>query len=146
MLMFDTNVLGYAHDSASKNREKAAKLIESALEGKLEACVSYQNLLELYAVLTNPLKLAKPYGAREAMELCELYIMSKNLPKIIPTEQTYLEALRLADRVGATSRKIFDCLLVATALENGVKTIYTEDTKDFEPFKSIKAVNPFLGK
>lgn len=146
MLIFDTNVLAYAHDPASKNHDRAMKLVESALKGKLEACVSCQNIAELYSVLTRPLKLSKPYEPSAAVELCELYIRSKNIPKIVPTEQTYSEALGLAGRVGATSTKIFDCLLVATALENGVDTIYTENTKDFEPLKSIKAVNPFAGK
>jgi len=146
MLLFDTNVLAYAHDSASKNYGRAVKLVESALRGELEACVSYQNMAELYSVLTHPLKLSRPYEPSAGVELCELYTKSKNLRKIIPTEGTYSEALRLAGRVGATSVKIFDCLLVATALENGVDTIYTENTKDYEPFKSIRAVNPFLEK
>lgn len=146
MLLFDTNVLAYAHDPISKHYRKALKLRETALKGELEACVSCQNIAELYSVLTNPLKLSKPYEPSAAAELCELYIRSKNLRKIIPTEQTYSVALGLAGRGGITSTKIFDCLLVATALENGVDTIYTENTKDFEPFKSIKVVNPFVGK
>lgn len=146
MLLFDTNVLVYAHDSSSKHYGKASELREAALKGKLDACISYQNIAELYSVLTNPAKLSKPYQPATAVELCELYIWSKSLPKIVPTEQTYSEALRLADRTGATSTKIFDCLLAATALENGVDTIYTENTKDFEPFKAIRAVNPFRDK
>lgn len=143
MLLFDTNVLVYAHDPISKNYRKALKLRRAALKGELEVCISYQNIAELYSVLTNPVKLSRPYAPAAAAELCELYIKSKNLQKIVPTEQTYSEALRLAGRVGATSAKIFDCLLVATALEYGIDTVYTENTKDFEPFKSIKAVNPF---
>lgn len=146
MLLFDTNVLAYAHDSASKNHEEALRLRNAALKGELEACVSYQNIVELYSVLANPLKLARPYRASEAAELCELYIKSKNLSKIIPTEQTYLKSLRLAEESRATSAKIFDCLLAATARENGIKTIYTENTQDFEPFKFITAINPFLEK
>lgn len=144
MLLVDTNVLAYAHDSTSKNHRKALELRNAALSGKSEVCISYQNIIELYSVLTHPLKLSKPYVPAVAAELCELYIGSKNLQKIAPTEQTYLEALRLAGPLGATSAKIFDCLLVATALENGVDTICTENTKDFERFKSIKAVNPFM--
>jgi predicted nucleic acid-binding protein len=146
MILFDTNLLAYVHDSSSKNHEKAEKLRNAALKGKLEACISYQNISELYSVLTNPLKLAGPYKANEAAEICHLYINSKNIKKILPTEQSYSEALRLAGQAGVTARKIFDYLLIATALENGVDTIYTENTKDFEPFKSIKTINPFLEK
>lgn len=146
MLLFDTNVLVYAHDPISKNYKKALKLRRAALKGELKACVSYQNIAELYSVLTNPVKLSKPYAPATAIELCELYMRSKNLLKIMPTEKTYSEALRLAGQVGATSVRIFDCLLVATALENGIDTIYTENAKDFGIFKSIRAVNPFIEK
>jgi len=146
MLMFDTNVLGYAHDSVSKHNQRAARLVTSALKGELKACVSYQSLAELYAVLTHPQKLAKPYSASEASELCGLYVRSRNLAKVLPSKQTYLSALKLAGRTGVNSTKIFDCLLVATALDNGVDTIYTENTKDFKQFESIKIVNPFLEK
>lgn len=146
MLLVDTNVLAYAHDPVSKNHEKAKELAKAALKGELEACISYQNVAELYSVLTNSAKLSKPYESSVAVELCELYIKSKNIPKIISTEQTYSRALRLAGQVGATSTKIFDCLLAVTARENNIKTIYTENTRDFEPFKFITAVNPFLKK
>jgi len=146
MLLFDTNVLAYAHDSASKNHEEALRLRNAVLKGELDACVSYQNIVELYSVLTNPIKLARPYTASEASELCELYLDTKNLAKIVPTEQTYSEALRLAGKIGATSAKVFDCLLAATAKENGVKTIYTENTKDFGLFGFVQAVNPFKRK
>lgn len=146
MLLLDTNVLAYAHDSASKNYVKAKELLGTALRGEIKACVSYQNLVELYAVLTNPTKLARPFRPSEAAELCALYIKSKNLLKLIPTEQTYLESLGLAGRGGATSAKIFDCLLAATLRANDIKLIYTENTKDFEPFKFITEVNPFLEK
>lgn len=143
MLLLDTNVLVYAHDPISKHYRKTLELRKAALKGELDACISYQNIAELYSVLTNPVKLSKPYEPAAAVELCELYIWSKNFRKIVPTGETYSKALRLADRVSASSAKIFDCLLVATALENGVDTIYTENTRDFEPFRSVRAVNPF---
>jgi len=146
MLLVDTNVLAYAHDPVSKNHEKAKELVKAALEGELDACISYQNVAELYSVLTNSVKLSKPYEFSAAAELCELYIKSKNIPKIIPTEQTYSQALKRAGQIGANSTKIFDCLLAVTARENNIKTIYTENTRDFEQFKFITAVNPFLEK
>jgi predicted nucleic acid-binding protein len=52
----------------------------------------------------------------------------------------------LAGRAKAVGAKIFDCLLAATARENGVDVICTENTEDFEGFKFIKAVNPFKQK
>ena len=143
MLLIDTNVLVYAHDAASGNNKRASEILKSVLRGKLEACTSYQNLIELYAVLTNPQKLRRPYNAREAAELCELYIKSKNLIKLLPSAGAYLDSIKLAGKIRKTSAKIFDCLLAITARENGVETIYTENTKDFEQFEFMKPINPF---
>jgi len=36
----------------------------------------------------------------------------------------------------------WDALIAATMLENGVKTIFTENTADFRKIPFIKAVNP----
>jgi len=146
MHLFDTNVLVYAHDSTSKKQEKALMLRNAALKGEVKACISYQSITELYSVLTSPAKLSKPYDSGTAVELCGLYMMSKNIRKIMPTEQSYAKALKLANSAGATATKIFDCLLFATAVENGVEIIYTENTKDFEHSNSVKIVNPFLEK
>jgi predicted nucleic acid-binding protein len=146
MILFDVSVLAHAHDSASRNHEKAAGLVGAALEGRLKACISCQTILELYSVLTDPEQLARPYEPGAAAELCGLYTRSRNLPKIVPTEESYSKALRLAGRAGMSARKIFDCLLVATALENGVDIIYTEDRRTLEPFKSVKIIDPFPEK
>lgn len=146
MLLLDTNVLVYAHDSASRNNRRARRVLKSVLKGKLEAGISYQSLIELYTVLINPLKLERPCTPQEAAELCELYFKSKNLVKFLPTPKSYKDAVELAERTKATEAKIFDCLLAATAKENGADVICTKNTEDFEGFKFIKAVDPFKGK
>jgi predicted nucleic acid-binding protein len=66
--------------------------------------------------------------------------------KFLPTPKSYRDAIVLAGRAKAVGVKIFDCLLAATARENGVDVICTENTEDFEGFKFIKAVNPFKQK
>lgn len=37
---------------------------------------------------------------------------------------------------------IWDSLIIATALENGITKIYTENTKDFKEIARIDAINP----
>ena len=145
MLLLDTNVLVYAHDSSSKQNRKALRLVREALKGELEAGISYQSLMELYSVLTSPVKLERPYGAREAAWLCSLYAGSKNLAKFLPSVKAYAESVELAGDLRVVGARVFDCLLAATAKENGVKEIYTENVADFHSFDFIKAVNPFRG-
>ena len=40
-------------------------------------------------------------------------------------------------------KQFWDTLIVATMLEAGVSTIYTENEKDFSSFEMIKTINPF---
>jgi len=145
MLLLDTNVLVYAHDSSSKKNRKALMLVKGALRGELEAAISYQSIVELYSVLTNPSKLDRPYEAREAAWLCSLYADSKNLIKLLPSGRAYVESINLAGNSGLVGTRIFDCLLATTAKENGIKEVCTENVADFNSFDFIKVINPFKG-
>jgi predicted nucleic acid-binding protein len=42
-----------------------------------------------------------------------------------------------------TGQRIFDVFLVATMMDNQVRTLYTQNTKDFSRFTDIQAINPF---
>jgi len=79
MLLLDTNMPIYANDSSSKRNRKALRLVKLALRGEFKAAISYQSIVELYSVLTNPSKLERLYEARKADWLCSLYAGSKNL-------------------------------------------------------------------
>lgn len=143
MLLLDTNILVYAHDSSSRRNEKALRLLRRALKGELEASISYQTLTELYSVLTNLAKLTRPYEAKEAAWICSLYANSKNITKFLPSTRAFVASIELAGELGLKGTGIFDCLLATTARENGIKEVYTENVTDFHPFNFVKAINPF---
>lgn len=145
LLLFDTNVLVYAHNKKSKYFNVAYSLLKIVQEGKLKAVVAHQNLLEFYAIVTNPDRVEKPLSQTQAKREVQNYLGSRfNI--IQPNEKTlglFIELLR-AKRV--RNREVFDCYLVATMLSNGVKTIYTANEKDFQKYPEIRAANPFSRK
>ena len=140
-ILFDSNILVYAHNLDSPFYEQARGLHQKVISGELEAAVAIQNLLEFYSVITNPsiVEAAKPPD--EAKNLCLNYITYFEV--IYPKEVALNTTLTLAQHKKVIGRKIFDTFLVATMLANGLDIIYTNNEKHFEIFKEIKAVNPF---
>ncbi|MDP2799220.1 MAG: hypothetical protein Q8O60_04980 [Deltaproteobacteria bacterium] len=61
---------------------------------------------------------------------------------IAPTSQTIDTVARLIEKHSPKSQSIFDYLLAATMLDNGVHGIYTANSEHFEHFDSIKVTNP----
>ena len=141
-VLFDTNILVYAHDLESQNYQKAKELHDAVNEGVLNAAITPQNLLEFYSVVTNQAKSKKADSPKEAIAeikkslIAPLYIM-------VPLGIELEIVLRLIKDNNLRCRKIFDVYLVATMLSNGIGTIYTANERDFEMFSEIKAINPF---
>lgn len=136
-ILIDTNILVYAHNLDSPYHLKAISLIRAAVEGVLEGVLAQQNLLEFYAIITDPKRVSKPLSSKEASSLVKDYLNSPF--KIIFPDQ---ESLNLAFSLDKDSKggKIFDTFLVATMLSNNIKSIVTLNTKDFISFSDIKII------
>ena len=134
-ILFDTNILVYAHNLDSPYHLKAISLVQAAVEGMFEAVLAQQNLLEFYSIITDPKRVGKPLAPKEASSLVKDYLNSPF--KIIFPDQ---ETIKLAFSLDKDSKggEIFDTFLVAIMLSNNVKSIVTLNTKDFISFSSIK--------
>ena len=66
--------------------------------------------------------------------------------KIYPGVNIVARMLSLLERYAVTGAHIHDLHLVATMLENGVKSVYTFNTKDFTLFSEIEAREPSESK
>jgi len=79
--LIDSNVLIYATNEDSEFHPQALEVVRKVLEGKIRACVAYQNLHELYAVITDPKRVERPLSPRDAREVIEFYIKARNIRK-----------------------------------------------------------------
>lgn len=139
-ILLDTNILVYAYDIFDrKKHEKCKKLVEEAFSGEKRFAVSNQILSELFFVLTKKLK--KPFPAEEAGIIVSGIIESINWIKINYSHETVKNAVAISQKRNIS---IWDSLIAATATENGITGIYTENTKDFKEIPGISAINPFL--
>ena len=90
MILLDTNILVYAHNSSSELYEKAKEIRENSIAGKLKSVVSQQNLLEFYSVTTNPRKFKTPLTPIEAINIIKEYQFGGSLKFILPNIETSL--------------------------------------------------------
>lgn len=143
MYLLDSNVLIYAHNKASPFHKIAHSILGDILAGKIEGCVSFQNLYELYSIITDPKRVEKPLSTKDARKLLLIFLNADNLPKIYTKSTNLAVTIELLKSGRAKKQQIFDLILVATMIENEVKGIYTADETFFKKFKFLEVINPF---
>lgn len=139
-ILLDTNLLIYATYEDSPHYAMARELMDRAERRDFVACLAPQVLMEFYGVVTNPRRVRRALSPVEATREVEAYL-GGGYRTLFPGPGTPLRAARLAREAGIMGRRIFDCLLAATALDNDVTLIYTADTGHFL-FPGLRAVNP----
>lgn len=139
----DTNILVYAFNLDNPLNKKAyAFLKEKVLTGIIGTCLSYQSLYEFYSIITNPRRVEKPLATDRAKEIIETYMKAKNIPKIYPRKSNLRNVISLLASYDIAGQDIFDVVLVATLLDNGVEGIITRNTKHFARFEFLSVLNP----
>ena len=134
-LLLDSNTLVYAYDKTSTKHNIAVETIENAILSGM-AVVSVQNLAEFSRVVTEklPQKLGYEQTRNIALELAEAFDV------IYYDEHIIADALNLCEM---HKLHFFDSLLVATMEKEKIKTIVTDNEKDFKKIEWLNVVNPF---
>jgi len=143
MVLLDTNVLVYARASDSHLFKKAKAILDRAIAGNLDTCISLQNLWEFYAVVTDLKRVTNPLSPRQARQDIRQYLSCQNIEKLVVRESTIVLALKLAKKYSIRKQNIYDTQLVATMVENGIGKILTSNVKHFSTYGEIQAENPF---
>lgn len=144
MILLDTNILVYAHNSDSELNEVARRLMLDAVDGRFDACITPQNLLEFFNVITNPKRVERPLDSKIAQQIMLNYWHSKKIHKIYPSNLVFIRLAQLVKEMELSKTEIFDCYLYVTMEENNVFEIYTKDIHHFSKFKDLKVIDPFL--
>jgi len=127
----DTNILIYSHDKNEPDKQNIARdlIVRSPL-------VCSQTLAEYISVLRRVVKIPKEFIINACMpnlKHCQIQVVD------IATLQT---AERLIQRYDF---QIFDAIIVASALEIGCNTLYSEDMQhNMKIDRTLSIVNPFL--
>jgi uncharacterized protein len=144
MFALDTNLLVYAHNTASTFHPQAKAFVEKAMnerdsEGKLSICIPAQVLMEFLNVITRH-QLESPLSLHNATQLVQDYI-DTGVVILYPTSTQLTTLLDLLKSV-TTRQKVFDVALVATLKDHGISGLYTVNTGDFAQFTFLEVKNP----
>ena len=138
--LIDANVLVYAMDADAPQHAASRALIESARDESTTLYITAQIICELYSIVTNARRVAKPRSAAEAfIAISSLVAILQTLPVPVSTVDTLLGLIR---RHPVTGGDIFDLQIVATMIANGVFRIYTFNVEDFKVFSELEVLRP----
>ncbi|MDI6736305.1 MAG: type II toxin-antitoxin system VapC family toxin [bacterium] len=140
--LIDSNILVYAANKNSPYQRFALEVMNKVIIGKMNACLSYQTLYEFYAIITDPKRVESPISPKKAQETIELYMVASNIKKIFPQKTNLQNTLSLLKKYKVSKQTIFDLVLVATMMDNGVEGIYTTNETHFKQFEFLEIINP----
>ena len=134
LIGIDTCVFVYFVDKSNPYHREAKATLERLIAER-RAALAPQNLGEFISVVTRhgvPLEHALE-RARDFRKACFM---------VFPNAKTLDLFEKLAVQASIRGHKVFDAFLAATYLSNGITTIYTYNTKDFERLGAIKVWKP----
>jgi toxin-antitoxin system PIN domain toxin len=140
--LLDTNVLVYAVFPAMPQHAASRALVDLAKAAGANLCVAPQNLVEFYAVVTDPRRVTQPKSSDEALQAIDDLLALPGLALLPIPGDLINRWAQLLRQNPATKKRAFDTQLVATMLGNGVKKIYTFNTADFQHFTGIQVLLP----
>lgn len=137
----DSNVVLYALLKQGSNLKQQTAWELLAVAEFDQAPICCQVMEETLRVLSRPKVLAS--GSAQARTAAHLLVKDafEGLNLVAASANAFKTALALS---ASTQRQFWDCLIIATCAEHGVKTLYTEDVGGL-PHKvlGVALVNPF---
>jgi len=130
-IALDTNILIYSHDESAVDKQNIARdlIVRSPI-------VCTQVLSEYISILKRLLNISKTMVISACMP---------NL-KYCQIQAVDIVILQTAERlIHRYDFQLFDAIIVASALESGCKTLYSEDMQhEMTVDKQLSIINPFL--
>jgi len=139
-ISLDTNILLYVIDVESEFYKRSRSLLEKLEEKNIGVVVTWQNLAEFYATVTDKKRHARPLTCEQAIKEIRNIVNSESVRLILPNSKTGNVWLELLVKTGIKGQKIHDLSLAATLLSNGVKTLVTENISDFKGVNDLKVL------
>ena len=136
VFLVDTNIIVYAYEKEnSLRKKKSLEILEKCYKKEIVLAVSNQNLAEFSVVSLKKLKL----DANIVKDIVKDISNFEGFKKINYKRKTILSAIDILEEY---KMSFWDSLIAATMIENGILSIYTENSKDFK-ITSLNVVNPF---
>lgn len=136
--LIDTNIFGYVFDTREPEKQKIAQdLLARCWRGETGYAVSMQNLAEFAVIVTE--KVARPLPDATVREFIKNITAFDGWIKVGYSGDTIIEAVKIRSTYAI---HFWDALLIATMLEHGITTAYSED-RHLANVPVVHVINPF---
>lgn len=134
-ILFDAGVLIGALLKGDLRHQEARSIVDTARRGELLARTTTSILSEVYAALTW-VHAQPPPSPAEAANAVRLLVEPPSAIEILPDGfKASIKMLEISEKYNLTARRVHDARHAATALTNGVTSIYTYDVADWKIFE-----------
>lgn len=136
----DTNILVYFLNEESVYHARARALVDKLQKGEILGVVSWQNLTEMYAIVTDRKRFPRPMLTKQVVETIKQFQENGSIKVILPLINTKEIFFKLILKIKPKCQQIHDIFLAATLVSNGIDTLITENTGDFKEVEGLKTI------
>ncbi len=140
MILLDTNVLVHALNLDAPQHQASRMMVQAGYDGDLPVVLVPQVLLEAYAILTDPRRVAHPLPPAQAWSQIDAY--RGGLPVLDFGAKVLDDLAHVVNVRVPVAQDIFDAALIAQMRAYGVTTLCTFNIEDFQGFPGISAETP----
>ena len=142
MLLFDVNILVYAHRSDAVAHERYRDWLQATLSESSSYGMADLVLSGFLRVVTHPKVFREPSPLDKAMAFVQEIRARPNCVTIAPGERHWEVFSRLCFETGARGNLLADAYLAALAIESGSEWITTD--RDYARFPNLRWRHPFV--
>ena len=140
MILIDTNLLLYAHNTIDPKHAAARRWLESVLSRPEPLALCWASVLGFLRIATHPTIFAQPKSTTEASLIVSEWLARPNVSILEPTSQHWTILKELLESAQVRGPLVTDAHLAALSIEHGA-TLCTTD-RDFTRFPGLKWMNP----
>lgn len=126
MIAIDTNLLIYAHRSATPEHRAARAAIEAALNAPGGCGITLPSVAEFFSIVTHPTASGRPSAPKAAAEFLAS-LRDSGVEDLGPGPGYAARLAQMAADLGVKGSRIFDVQIGLCALEGGATELWTHD-------------------
>jgi len=140
VILVDSNLLLYAHDTFSEFHSPARLWWDAQLSGSEHVCLSWPVLSGFVRIATNARVHRRPMTVQEATDRIQSWLDQPCVRIVAPTERHWEIFRGLLRESNAVGNLVYDAHLAALAVEHNCE-LHSSD-QDFSRFRGLKWKNP----
>lgn len=141
MIVFDTNLLIYAHRSRVPEHRAALQALDEGVDHPAGWGISLPCIGEFFAVVTHPAASGRPSTAAEAEGFLSRFLADGQGAVLHPGPDFARRLLETARELDVRGPRVFDLQIALVARDHGAETIWTHD-RDFVCLPGIEVHDP----